>query len=362
MKTDLKKNKKVIVAMSGGVDSSVAAAMLKSQGFEVVGLFMHFWSASAKASADKKEKENEAKRIAKAIGIPLYIIDIETEFKKEVVDYFLRELKKGNTPNPCIMCNKRIKFQKLFETMLAMKFDFIATGHYARIKRIMNHESRVMNYGLFEAKDKNKDQSYFLYNLTQKQLSRIIFPVGEYTKPEIRKMAEKFNLPVADKPESQDICFIPEKEPNEFIKRNLKVAKGKIVDTNGKILGEHQGIELYTIGQRKGLNIGGKGPYFVVRKDLKNNRLIVTNNLDNLSLFEKEIEIKDVNWTVGKPEESFKAKVKVRYRKAAIDAIIKPEKDSCLIKFSQPQKAVTPGQSAVIYSKNGEVLGGGVIQ
>ena len=374
MKIEKKKIKKVLVAMSGGVDSTVAVALLKNQGHEVVGIFMHFWKEKDSAFENKccsLEDQEKARKIANTLGIPFYVKDIEEEFRKEVVDYFLSELKKGNTPNPCVRCNKQIKFKKLFETMLAMKFDYIATGHYAQIKKKEKGNEKE-KFGLFEAKDNEKDQSYFLYNLTQKQLSKIIFPVGNYKKSEVRKLAKKFGLPVYNKPESQDICFVPEKDPNEFIKRNLKIKKGEIVDLNRKILGEHKGLPLYTIGQRKGLNIGGSGPYFVVQKDMKNNKLIVTNDINDLSLYTNEIKIKDVNWTINAVEKEFQAEVKIRYRHSRVNAIIAKEEGRgrkeelkgskiWIIKFESPQKAVTPGQSAVIYSKQGEILGGGVI-
>lgn len=357
MKTGKKKSK-ILVAMSGGVDSSVAAAILKDQGYEVAGVFMHFWKEQDSRFENKCcsiEDQEKARKVANQLGIPFYVKDLENEFKKDVVDYFLKELKAGNTPNPCIMCNKCIKFKKLFEIMLAMKFDYVATGHYALITEDKK------GFHLTEAGDKKKDQSYFLYNLTQKQLSKIILPLGNFTKPQVRAMAKKFKLAVAEKPESQDICFIPEKDPNEFIKRHLETKAGDIIDMEGKVIGQHKGLPLYTIGQRKGLNIGGKGPYFVIEKDVKNNKLIVTNNIQELSLFKKELEIKEINWTKEAPENEFEAQVKIRYRHPKVDAIIKPKGDKCIIKFKEPQKAVTPGQSAVIYSEKGEVLGGGVI-
>lgn len=371
MRVNKKIRKKVLVAMSGGVDSSVAAAILKNQGYEVAGIFMRLWPESDNA------KEKEAKKVAEIIGIPFFVKNLEKEFKKEVVEYFLRELKFGRTPNPCVMCNKCIKFEKLFETMFEMKFDFIATGHYARImQENTNYKEQNTNkpqntkikFHLYEARDKNKDQSYFLYNLTQKRLSKILFPLGNYTKTQVRKLAKKFNLPVYDKPESQDICFIDEKNPEEFIKKHLKTMMGNIIDPEGKVIGRHKGLQFYTIGQRKGLNIGGNGPYFVIEKDMKNNQLIVTNDTRELSLFKKELKIKEASWTGKMPGEKLKAQVKIRYRTPKVDAIIKAQNEKqktkhniYTIKFSKPQIAVTPGQSAVIYSNEGEVTGGGVI-
>jgi len=332
-----KSKKKIIVAMSGGVDSAVVALLLKNKGYDVQGIFLDFF--------DSRKNIKDVKIVAKKIGIPLEIVNTSEYFKKKTIGYFLDELKKGNTPNPCVVCNKEIKFKIMFQKMIELKATYVATGHYARI----------INNKLFEAKDKNKDQSYFLYKLNQKELSKMLLPLGDYTKNEVRKMAKKFKLLVYDKKESQDICFIPEKGYETFLKKSLRLKKGKIIDIFGNILGEHEGLPLYTIGQRKGIKVGGKGPYYVIQKDFKKNKLIVGSEKE---LFSKKIKLKNINWISIKPKFPFETLIRTRYRNLLVGAII--NKDGNVI-FDKPQKSVTSGQSAVFYSKNGEVIGGGTI-
>jgi len=375
------RSRRVVVAMSGGVDSSVAAALLKQAGFDVIGIMMKFWkdpSASSGQAGDNRccsvESEKLARSVAKKIGILFYVLNVEKEFKEEVVDYFLKEYKKGRTPNPCIVCNKEIKFGFLIKKALSLGADFVATGHYARIQ----------NGKLLKGADKEKDQSYFLWQLDQKQLNHVLFPVGGYTKPEVRKLAKKFKLPTAETPESQEVCFIHphtkqehqrnlqangscacygvgvKNTTNDFLRKYLKTEPGKIIDKMGKTLGEHQGLWFYTIGQRRGLEIP-QGPYYVVGKDFKKNILIVSKNQKDLN--KKELIAKNVNWISGKePKLPLKAKVKIRYRTKAADAVIckLPTTNYKLI-FTKPQKAITPGQSVVFY-KGRELLGGGVIE
>lgn len=324
------KGKKIIVAMSGGVDSSVAAALLKKQGYDVVGVFMKFWKepgAGRENLCCSARARLDAKRVAIKLGIPFYVLDAQKEFKKRVVDYFIKEYNRGRTPNPCIECNKWIKF----------RFPNMATGHYARVK----------NGRLFVAKDKQKDQSYFLWTLKQNQLKRILFPIGDYTKKEVREMAKKWDLPVFNKKDSQNICFTAPR-------RSLKTKAGNIITIDGKKVGEHQGLTFYTIGQRKGIKVGGIGPFYVVKKDFKNNALIVS-NLEK-DLLKKEMVVKNVNWISGK-QYSGKCKVKIRSMAPMTAAIIKRNK----IIFDKEQRAITPGQSAVFYRGN-EVLGGGIIK
>ncbi|MDO8503550.1 MAG: tRNA 2-thiouridine(34) synthase MnmA, partial [bacterium] len=274
-----KKRQKVVIAMSGGVDSSVAAALLKRAGFDVIGVFMRFWSEGKKAEnrCCSTDSERRARQVAKILKIPFYVFNFEKEFKKRIVDYFIKGYKEGITPNPCVVCNKEIKFGLLLEKAMTLNADFIATGHYARkiqnakIKS-QNDNSKLKNFRLLKGNDENKDQSYFLWQLEQKQLAKILFPVGNYTKPEVRKLAEKFKLPFKKIPESMEICFVADANVGEFLKKRIKASKGKIVDVKRKIIGEHQGLFLYTIGQRKGIGLSG-GPYWVVGKNLKNNRL-----------------------------------------------------------------------------------------
>lgn len=352
----------MIVGMSSGVDSSVAAALLQKQGFDVVGVFMHFWKEPAQNSlAENKccslESLEDARKVCAILGIPLYTANAEKEFKKEVVDYFLNEYKNGRTPNPCVACNEHIKFKVLFRKMLEMDGDFVASGHYA-----INKLGKDKKYHLFQGKDQEKDQSYFLYNFSQKQLAKILFPVGEYKKPVIRALAKKMKLPVFDKDDSQGLCFTPEKYPENFLRRHLKLKKGKIINLAGKVVGGHEGLPLYTIGQRRGINIGGDGPYYVVDKDLKKNILVVTNDEKTPAIFRKVMEVEGVSWIGDEPKLPAKLLVKNRYRNPAVSAIIKPGKGKKYrVEFDEPQRAISPGQSAVFYTKKGELLGGGRI-
>jgi tRNA-specific 2-thiouridylase len=385
------KKKRVIVGMSSGVDSSVAAALLKQQGYDVVGVFMHFWKEPGKESlAENKccsmESLEDARRVCQVLGIPLYTANAEKEFKKEVVDYFLEEYAAGRTPNPCVACNEYIKFNVLMKKMLEMEGDFVATGHYALRREFptlpsgrqvsnfqfpnnsKNPKSKTL-FRLFCGKDKEKDQSYFLYNFNQKQLAKILFPVGEFEKSEIRKIAEELGLPVFDKDDSQGLCFTPEKYPENFLRRNLELERGEIRNTAGRIVGEHDGLALYTIGQRRGINIGGDGPYYVVGKDLEKNVLIVTNDEKDHALVRGSMEVKRVNWIVAQPGLPCQVLVKTRYRHPAISAIIKAVHGSGSaargktydVIFDEPQRAISPGQSAVFYTEEGEMIGGGRI-
>ncbi len=368
---------KVVVAMSGGLDSSVAAALLKRAGFTVIGVFMKFWSeprgGSTRINADSNadlrgyenrccgsEAEARARKVAKILKIPFYVFNFEKEFKKKIVDYFLEEYKKGITPNPCVVCNKEIKFGLLLEKALALDADFIATGHYTRKKVELNFSTGVekVNYKLLSAKDKDKDQSYFLWMLNQKQLKRVLFPIGNYTRAEVERLAKKFRLPFKGVQKSQEICFI-KTTVNDFLSKYLKPKAGQIVDTQGKILGQHQGIAFYTIGQRKGIKLP-QGPYYVLDKDLKKNLLIVTK--DEKDLYKKELVTKDVNWISGKePKLPLKIKAKIRYRhKNSLATIKSLDGKKIRVIFKKSQRAITPGQSVVFY-KGEELLGGGII-
>ncbi len=362
---------KIAVAMSGGVDSSVAAALLAKQGYDVVGVFMHFWSETPKGNLPldefvnrccSLEAEKMARGVCKKIGIPVYALNIASEFKKAVVDYFLRELEKGNTPNPCVVCNKEIKFKLLLEKAAGLGADMVATGHYARLRRETRNKFKTPIYKLLRAKDKNKDQSYFLYNLTQSQLAKYLFPIGDYLKTDVRRMAKRLKLPVWDRPESQEICFISDNDVRRFISEHIKMIPGKIIDTDGKEVGAHNGLPLFTIGQRRGLGIGGGAPYYVVKLDYKNHNLIVTSDPNDKLLYRDNLIAENVNWVSGKvPLKPVKCKVTVRYRHKSEKAAVKSrKKGKCEVKFIAPERAVMPGQSAVFYEGN-EVLGGGVI-
>ena len=359
------RKKRVVCAMSGGLDSSVAAALLKRAGpapeqarygvnFDVIGVFMRLYDLP-----NFKEGEKKARKVASVLKIPFLSFDLREEFKKKIIDYFLKEYKKGLTPNPCVVCNKEIKFGLLLEKAKNLGADFLATGHYAR-KQPTTYNLQPTTYKLLSAKDKEKDQSYFLWQLNQKQLKHILFPVGNYTKKQVRELAKKFKLPVSNIKESQEICFIKNTNINEFLKSRIKTNKGKIITTKGKVIGEHQGLYFYTIGQRKGIKLPG-GPFYVLDKDLKKNLLIVTKN--EKDLYKKELICQNINWLSGKePKLPLKVKAKIRYRHQPATATISRLKHKVYsLRFARSQRAITPGQSVVFY-KNNEVLGGGIIE
>lgn len=348
--------KKVVVGLSGGVDSSVAAALLLKKGYSVIGVFMRNWSEDiGDFSCSWNEDLEDARRVAQLLNIPFYVWNFEKEYKKQVIDYFFKEYKSGRTPNPDVMCNREIKFNLFLKKALQFGADFVATGHYARIVRKDNY------YHLLRGRDANKDQSYFLYTLSQKELSKSLFPVGEYAKPQIRALAKKFKLPTFDKPDSQGICFIGEVDVADLLRRNITMKPGNIIDTDKKILGRHQGLALYTLGQRGGLDIGGKGPYYVVAKDVKKNAVIVSNDPNNNLLWRRECLVGEISWTRPGITLEKITEATVRYRQSAqkVTAINKGKKLRLL--FSEAQRAITPGQSAVFYHGD-ELLGGGVIE
>lgn len=352
--------KKVLVAMSGGVDSSVAAQLLKNQGYEVAGVFLHFWKdESVGEKAENRccslESLMDAKAVAAKIGIPLYTFNFSEKFKKAVVNNFLGEYSAGRTPNPCVVCNREIKIGLLLKHARALGYDFVATGHYLNIKKV------GLSYQLFKAKDKNKDQSYFLYTFKPDELSHLLFPLGGYNKPQVRKLAAKFALKVAGKAESQDICFLSG-DHNNFLKKYLKLIPGdiRILETGEKI-GGHLGLPLYTIGQRRGL-VGGTGPYYVAKFDYAKNILYVVKNWNEDILYKSELIAKKVNWLSGlAPKKILKCEAVIRYGHKAVKCTVGAKnKTDFFVKFNQAQRAVTPGQSVVFYDKK-QVLGGGVI-
>lgn len=340
--------KKVAVAMSGGVDSSVAAALLLSAGFEVVGVTM-------KLKDGESGEVSDAKKVCDVLGIKHFVADFKKIFREEVENYFVAEYLRGRTPNPCVRCNMKIKFGKLFDFADEIGADFLATGHYARVT--FEREK----YRLKKAGDLKKDQSYVLYNLTEEKLSRIIFPVGEMSKDEIRARAEKLNLPVAKKPDSQEICFVPNDDYKNFLSTRAKNSEalqpGEITDADGKILGHHNGTANYTIGQRKGLGIAAPQPLYVLRSDVKNRRVIVGKSEE---LFSDELVAEDFHRI--HPDEIFPEKVfaKIRYGFRVAECSVKPDGKNIRVKFFEPQRAITAGQSIVFYDGD-EVIGGGII-
>ncbi len=335
----------VYVAMSGGVDSSVAAALLKKEGFVVVGVFMKPWQDESIQCLWKKDRE-DAMRVASKLDIPLLTWDFSNEYGKKVTQYMINAYKQGITPNPDVMCNKEIKFGLFYKRALKEGADYIATGHYAQTTKGK----------LLKAKDSNKDQTYFLWTLTKTQLEKTLFPVGKYTKPEVRKLAKKFDLPTFDKKDSQGVCFIGPLDMKSFLKHKIMAKAGKIIHLDGRVLGEHDGIYYYTIGQRHGLDIKlGGGPFYVIKKDIKKNIVYVGTEKD---LSQKSATIKDIQWVQGDIRLPITVDVMIRYRNASSKALLK--KDGTL-EFKKLQRAITPGQSAVFY-KGRQLLGGGIIQ
>ncbi len=365
-----KQKNKVCIAMSGGVDSAVAAAILKKQGFECVGIFMKFWQEQETQIENKccsVQAYDDARKVANRLGFRLYTLNFKQPFKKTVVDQWLKGHQKGNTPNPCIYCNQLIKFGLLLEKAKLLGCDYLATGHYVKIvtsdKRQETSEKYQKNLShvscrlsLEQARDKHKDQSYFLYTLTQDQLKYLIFPLGNYTKTEVRALAKKFKLPVYQKPESQEICFVPDKTHYPFLKRHLNLRLGPIKNTSGETIGRHEGLPLYTLGQRQGIKIGGTGPFYVVRLDYKTNTLVVSNEKDDPKLYTKKFSIKENNWIGGQPKWPFNCQVKIRYQAPSVKCQINKNQ----ITLAKPQRAIMPGQSAVFYLGQ-KLLGGAII-
>lgn len=347
--------------MSGGVDSSVAAQLLKNQGHEVAGVFLHFWKdESAGAKAENRccslESLLDAKAVAAKIGIPLYTFNFSEPFKKAVVDNFLSEYGAGRTPNPCVVCNREIKIGRLLKQARALGFDYVATGHYLKLEK-WGRELKM-----FKAKDKNKDQSYFLYTFKPEELKHLLFPLGGYTKPQVRRLAEKFGLEVAGKPESQDICFLSGPH-NNFLKKYLDLRPGEIrILGSAEKIGQHEGLPLYTIGQRRGL-LGGTGPYYVARFDYRKNILYVVKNWNESVLYRSDLKVKKLNWLSGwAPQGPFNCSAVIRYGHPAVLCSLSPcGRNRYQVKFRKPQRAVTPGQSVVFYQRQ-QVLGGGIIE
>lgn len=375
--------KKIVCAMSGGVDSSVCAALLKRAGFNVIGVFMKFWLGPGENGligawnrCCSLEAETRARKVANILDIPFYVFNFEKEFKKRIVDYFLEGYKRGITPNPCVVCNKEIKFGLLLEKALELDANFVATGHYAKTnlsdfvfsKNRLQIQTIASNWRrfkvrLFRGKDKNKDQSYFLWMLNQNQLKRILFPIGDYTRSEVEKLAKKFKLDfLLNIPKSVEICFI-QTTVNDFLKRYLKPKPGPIClksNPKQKIIAKHQGLAFYTIGQRKGIGLPA-GPYYVLDKDLKKNILLVTKNENDL--YKTELIANNVNWISGQePKLPILVEAKIRYRQLPAPAILSRPTNSEVyrLKFKTPQRAITPGQSVVFYRRD-QLLGGGII-
>lgn len=353
---------KIVVGLSGGVDSSVTAWCLKQQGYDVEALFMKNWDEeNDQENCSYADDLRAVKQVCDTLDIPLHTINFAYEYWESVFQYFLDEYRKGRTPNPDILCNREIKFKHFLTHAQNLGAEKIATGHYVRCLHD-NNEAK-----LYKGKDLNKDQSYFLYALNQYQLESSLFPIGEMEKPKVREIAKELNLVTHNKKDSTGICFIGERNFKNFLQEYLPAQQGLIQTIDGETIGEHDGLMYYTLGQRQGLGIGGlktseEKPWFVAAKDLKNNILIAVQGHDHPWLLSNKIEASQINWISTKPPtEPFEAKAKVRYRHQEARCIIKPHVNGATITFTEPQWAVTPGQSVVFY-KDEHCLGGGIIE
>lgn len=393
--------KKVVVGLSGGVDSSVAAYLLKAQGYDVIGLFMRNWNDASVILDDEcpwVEDSADALLVAEKLGIPFQVIDLSNQYKEHIVDYMFAEYKAGRTPNPDVLCNREIKFDIFLKTALSLGADYVATGHYCQKAEFEKNGEIV--YQLLAGKDKNKDQSYFLCQLNQAQLSKALFPIGHLQKPEVRKIAKEQDLVTADKKDSQGLCFIGKVSLPDFLQQQLKPKKGKIIEipkdfnypsaeamrftseqgklaflseryayqpTDGEMVGEHNGAHFFTIGQRKGLGVGGKvEPLFVLDTDVINNIIYVGQGHDHQGLFRKALFVpeKDVHWVREDVQlqegEKLEVKARIRYRQPLRDAILHPFEDGLYVEFDEAPSAITPGQFVAWYCED-ELLGSGVI-
>jgi tRNA-specific 2-thiouridylase len=357
--------KRVVVAMSGGVDSSVAAALLVQQGYDVIGMMMRLWAEDGDGAAGYNrcctpDQMNDARFVADKLGIPFYALDTQAIFKRTIVDFFVDGYSRGLTPNPCLECNRHIRFEWLLNHALALDADYLATGHYARVRQTTEGRFQVLR-----AVDEAKDQSYVLSVLGQHQLSHALFPVGGYTKPQVRELAARFGLPVASKHDSQDLCFLADGDYRRFLRQHGPAdrpiaAPGPIVNRAGEVLGQHSGLPDYTIGQRKGLGISSPEPLYVLDLNPDRNALIVGTRAE---LGTDRLTAARVNWVAGEPPaQPFRAQVKIRYKAQPAPATVEPLPEArAAVHFDEPLPGITPGQGAVFY--NGEVcLGGGIIE
>jgi len=387
---------KIAVGLSGGVDSSVAALLLKNAGYDVFAVFMQNWNdatGTLHGDCEWEEERSVAEMVARKIGIPFHFVDLSAEYRKRVVDYMFDSYERGLTPNPDVLCNREIKFDSFLKHALSLGADYVATGHYCRKGELIGPDGKP-SYQLLAGFDKNKDQSYFLCQLTQQQLERAMFPIGELTKPEVRQIAKAAGLPSAEKKDSQGICFVGKVDLPVFLQQKLKPKEGKVVEifrdfydsrqaastieelaepvvyseTDGKVAGLHQGAQFYTIGQRHGLNIGGhKNPLFVIATDVENNLIFVGEGQDHPGLYRSalRVEPRDIHWirpemamTEGEERDYL---VRIRYRQPLQQARLFRREDGLYIVFEKPQRGVTAGQFAAWYDSEGELLGSGVI-
>jgi len=334
---------RVVVGMSGGVDSSSAAAILKNKGYEVIGLTMKLWEDGSRCCSI--EDVYDAKRVAAQLGIPHYVVNLKEDFEKKVVNYFIKEYLSGRTPNPCVVCNSKIKFGSFLQKAMEIDAKFVATGHYAKVE----HKDGSKRYILKRGKDSDKDQSYFLAMLTQESLSKTILPLSNYMKDEAREIASQMELKVANKEESQEVCFVPDGNYANFISRRANFQEGDIVDKDGNILGKHDGIVNYTIGQRRGIGKPRDKPFYVTKIDANANTIAVGDEED---LYSKHLIARDLNWIgIKKLDSEMEVQVRIRHKHVPATAVIYPrDGGEVLVEFKKPQRAITPGQLAVFYS------------
>lgn len=362
------KKRKIFLGMSGGVDSSVSAALLLKGGYEVIGVFIKVWEPSPSTSLGTtcgwRAEWREAMRVAAHLGIPLLTIDLSKEYEKEVVNYMIKEYKRGRTPNPDVMCNRYIKFGAFYDWAMTQGADYVATGHYARVSNL--------GFALRCSADTNKDQTYFLWDIKRERLPHVLFPVGHLTKTGVRRLAKKFGLPNAEKKDSQGLCFIGQFDFKNFLKRQIGLRPGKIFDEQGQVIGEHDGAVFYTIGERHGFKVrsstSNTEPLYVIERDIKNNKLVVAPKLDHKNLdarsktSNKEVALEKVNWLVEPNIVSNKKRyqARIRHRGELLPCLIKSRKSITVVEFVRDPEALAPGQSLVLYDKD-ICLGGGII-